>query len=151
MILALITGFDLLIWTCGIFTLLCIVYFAPRWMKYIEVIQQKAKESIGNLSLRHQRQLDEAVEDIREREMLYQAGFLLEPKKKKKVKLKEKLTISLFKKQELICPLCKDSMKETVARKCDGCGAGFHQECLDEMGSRCTTVGCRKPLRRIYA
>lgn len=39
------------------------------------------------------------------------------------------------------CSLCRDTV-DGVAISCPGCRASYHGSCLDELASRCATIGC---------
>jgi len=51
-------------------------------------------------------------------------------------------------KKSIICPLCRDDLGNEIT-ECPGCGAMFHNECLEEMGARCSTLGCRKLIDKV--
>lgn len=132
--LAFVNGIDLLILTILAFSILLGIVYAPNiykiWLAYRKREQQRRK-----------RQFDDLARSIREREAEDRP-----PQSKKRVVEKKKVTITfLNKKQNILCPLCRESADEGI-RTCDGCQTGFHQACLDEMGNRCTTAGCRKSL-----
>ena len=70
-------------------------------------------------------------------------------RKEPKIK-KVPITIKVGCKKSILCPLCRDDLGDQVT-ECSGCGAMFHDECLEEMGARCSTLGCRKLIDRVKA
>lgn len=45
-----------------------------------------------------------------------------------------------------ICPFCRDDLinesEDEEYYTCPGCNTEFHQECFDEFGRKCSTLGC---------
>jgi hypothetical protein len=43
-----------------------------------------------------------------------------------------------------VCPYCRDNLlEEEIIYSCPGCKTRYHQECIDEFGQKCATLGCR--------
>lgn len=54
-----------------------------------------------------------------------------------------KLTQKITGSSVSICPFCRDDLIEGEEyHLCSGCATSFHQECFDEFGKKCTTLGC---------
>jgi len=41
-----------------------------------------------------------------------------------------------------ICPICLEELDQGDHRYCGVCGVGYHVECSEYFGGRCTTMGC---------
>jgi hypothetical protein len=42
-----------------------------------------------------------------------------------------------------LCPICLEELAQNDHKYCGVCGVGYHVECMEYFGGRCTTMGCR--------
>ena len=130
MILALINGWDLVLWIFLVFVaLVCIVYGAEL------VVSWRIE--------RRRRAARRRDEETRQRRRAWVRDLARDAKRTVK-RANRELGIKLHvRANDATCPLCMTGVEDEL--HCDSCGADFHAECMAEMGrsdGRCPTLGC---------